>query len=144
MQKKQRNFIFTIDDNIRFFKEITEQNLKSIFDHPYLAMLARLHNKFGVKIQLNLFYEMPGFDLSQTTDRFQQEWRENAHWLKLSFHSRLENVKPYQFSGYQDVYEDCAAVQQQILRFAGNESLAKTTTIHYCQTTEEGLHALRD
>ena len=139
-----KTFCFTVDDNIRFFQELSKGNQASLFEHPYLAMYKRLHEKYGLKIQLNLFYEMPGFDLSQMTDRFRQEWRENADWLKLSFHSRLENDKPYQFSGYQEVYEDCAAVQQQILRFAGNDSLATTTTIHYCQTTEEGLHALRD
>ena len=139
-----KTFFFTVDDNIRFFQELSNGTQASLFEHPYLAMYKRLHEKYGLKVQLNLFYEMPGFDLSQMTDRFRQEWRENAHWLKLSFHSRLENNKPYQFSGYQEVYEDCAAVHQQILRFAGNESLAKTTTIHYCLTTEEGLRALRD
>lgn len=139
-----KTFCFTVDDNIRFFQELSKGNPASLFEHPYLAMYKRLHEKYGLKIQLNLFYEMPDFDLSQMTDRFRQEWYENADWLKLSFHSRLENVKPYQFSGYQEVYEDCAAVHQQILRFAGNDSLATTTTIHYCQTTEEGLCALRD
>ena len=139
-----KTFCFTVDDNIRFFQDISKGNQASLFEHPYLAMYKRLHEKYGLKIQLNLFYEMPGFDLSQMTDRFRQGWRENAHWLKLSFHSRLENDNPYQFSGYQEVYEDCAAVHQQILRFAGNESLAKTTTVHYCRTTEEGLRALRD
>lgn len=139
-----KTFCFTVDDNIRFFRDLSNGNPASLFEHPYLAMYKRLHEKYGLKIQLNLFFEMPGFDLSQMTDRFRQEWHENADWLKLSFHSRLENDKPYQFSAYQEVYEDCAAVHRQILRFAGNESLARTTTVHYCRTTEEGLRALRD
>ena len=58
-----KTFCFTVDDNIRFFKEITEQGLGSIFEHPYLAMLRRLHERFGVKIQLNLFFKMEGFGL---------------------------------------------------------------------------------
>ena len=69
---------------------------------------------------------------------------ENAGWLKLSFHSRLENVEPYISSGYREVYEDCQSVHDEILRFAGEKSLAKTTTIHYCKATEEGIRALRD
>ena len=28
-----------------------------MFDHPYLAMYRRLHEKFGLKVQLNLFYD---------------------------------------------------------------------------------------
>jgi hypothetical protein len=139
-----KKFCFTVDDNIRFFQILSTGNAASLFSNPYLALYKRLHEKYQLKVQLNLFYEMPGFDLSQMTDRFQAEWAENARWLKLSFHSRLENVNPYLSSGYQEVYSDCAAVHQEILRFAGEQSLGKTTTIHYCQTTEEGLRALRD
>ena len=139
-----KNYIFTIDDNIRFLKELTEQNAKSLFSHPYAHMLKCLHEEFGVKIQLNLFYECPDFNLSQMTDKYRAEWAQNADWLKLSFHSRLENIAPYEHSDYQEVYGDCAQVQREILRFAGVESLAKTTTIHYCLTTNAGVQALKD
>ena len=80
-------FCFTIDDNIRFLKEIMVQSMSSIFDHPYMAMLRRLHEKFDLKIQLNMFYRMDGFDLSQMSDRYSEEWASAADWLKLSFHS---------------------------------------------------------
>ena len=139
-----KKFCFTVDDNIRFLRMLTEENADSLFSNPYLALYKRLHEKYNLNVQLNLFYEMPGFDLSQMTDRFKSEWEENARWLKLSFHSRLENVDPYLNSGYDEVYNDCAAVHREILRFAGEQSLGKTTTIHYCQTTPEGLRALRD
>ena len=139
-----KTFCFTIDDNIRFFKEITEQKPSSIFEHPYLAMLRRLHEELGVKIQLNLFYRLDGFDLSQMSDRYADEWRGVSDWLKLSFHSELENVRPYENSGYDEVYRDCQAVNEQILRIASPDSLAKTTTVHYCRTTDEGLKALAD
>lgn len=137
-------FCFTVDDNIRFLKELTENPADSIFAHPYLAMYQRLHEKFNLKVQLNLFYEMPGFDLPMMTDRYTSEFRENAHWLKLSFHSKWENVKPYEFSGYDEVYTDGKAVNDQIIRFAGENTLGKTTTIHYCRTTEDGLRAMKD
>ena len=137
-------FCFTVDDNIRFLKELTEKPADSIFAHPYLAMYQRLHEKFNLKVQLNLFYEMPGFDLPMMTDRYKSEFRENAHWLKLSFHSKWENVKPYEFSGYDEVYTDGKAVNDQIIRFAGENALGKTTTIHYCRTTEDGLRAMKD
>ena len=139
-----KTFCFTVDDNIRFLKELSANDAPGLFSHPYLAMYRRLHQKYNLKVQLNLFYEMPGFNLSLMTDRFRSEWAENAHWLKLSFHSRLENTDPYLTSGYQEVFDDCAAVHKEILRFAGEQSLGKTTTIHYCQTTENGLRALRD
>jgi hypothetical protein len=87
---------------------------------------------------------MEGFDLSQTTAAHTREWMENADWLKLSFHSLFENVSPYEFSGYDEVFCDCEAVHREILRFAATESLAKTTTLHYCLATEEGLRAMKD
>lgn len=139
-----KTFCFTVDDNIRFLKEITERNYNSIFEHPYLAMYKRLHETFDLQVQLNLFYWMEGFDLSQMGDQYRKEWEENAHWLKLSFHSDYENVKPYEFSGYEEVYTHCKQVNEQILRFAGPSSLGKTTTIHYCVATEEGLRAMAD
>lgn len=133
-----------MDDNIRFLKEITEKRYRSMFEHPYLVMLRRLHREFGLKVQLNLFYRMDGFDLSQMTDAYSDEWKENADWLKLSFHSELENHRPYENSGYDEVFKDCKRVNNEILRFAYAENLAKTTTVHYCRTTAEGLEALSD
>ena len=139
-----KKFCFTVDDNIRFLKELCEADAQSLFDHPYTEMLFRLHEKFNLKIQLNLFYRTEGFDLSEMTDRFANEWRENSGWLKLSFHSDCENVCPYESSDYEEVFEDCRAVNSEVMRFASSDSLARTTTVHYCQTTEEGVHAVAD
>ena len=140
-----KNFTFTVDDNIIFFREITERGYSSLFEHPYLAMYKRLHEKFGLKIQLNLFYEdKMSFNLSKFPDKYKKEWEAVSDWLKLSFHSRLENVKPYEFSGYDEVFSDCKDVQREILRFSSEKSLAKTTTVHYCLTTTDGLKALAD
>ena len=133
-----------MDDNIRFLKEITENNYQSIFDHPYLDMYRRLHEEYGICVQLNLFYRMPGFDLSQMSARYRKEWENNSNWLKLSFHSEFENIKPYESSGYDEVYSDCQKVHDQIKRFASSSSLAGTTTIHYCLLTEDGIRAVKD
>ena len=138
-----KQFCFTIDDNIRFIKEVSETKPHSLFDHPYPALLRRLHERFGIKIQLNLFYRAGDFDLSMASDAYQSEWKQNADWLKLSFHSDRENVRPYENSSYDEVFGDCNAVHREILRFAGKASLAKTTTVHYCQTLPEGVEALR-
>ena len=139
-----RSFCFTIDDNIRFLKEISAARPKSIFDHPYTAMLLRLHRKFGVKVQLNLFYRMEGFTLADACADYTEEWRSASDWLRLSFHSEMENERPYEFSGYDEVRADLDAVNREILRFASPESLARTTTVHYCRATAEGLRALSD
>lgn len=137
-------FCFTVDDNIRFLRELTEQGMQSLWDHPYLSMYRRLHDAYDLKIQLNLFYEDEHFDLSRMTERYRAEWAACADWLRLSFHSRLENVCPYLDSDYDEVFADCASVHREILRFAGERSLARSTTVHYCRTTAEGTQALFD
>lgn len=141
-----KSFCFTVDDNIRFLKEITERGYGSMFDHPYPAMYRRLHREFGLCVQLNLFYQTRSgdFDLSQMSDRYASEWAENAHWLKLSFHSDLENVDPYVQADFDEVFTHCAKVNREILRFASPASLAKTTTIHYCRLTEQGIRAVEE
>ena len=139
-----KSFIFTVDDNIRFLKELTNEKYDSLFAHPYMAMYKRLHEEFGIKVQLNLFYLSDGFDLSEMSDRFIAEWRENSDWLKLSFHSKTENRHPYITAPYSEMYADCDATNREILRFAGVDTLAKTTTIHYCDATKDGIRALAD
>lgn len=139
-----KTFCFTVDDNIRFLKEINKNRPGSIFEHPYLKMYRRLHNELNLKVQLNLFEETDGFCLCDMTNAYISEFKENSDWLKLSFHSKKENVKPYEFSNYEEVFADCKEVNSQIIRFASKEALAKTTTIHYCLATEGGLQALED
>ena len=116
-----KTFCFTVDDNIRFLKEITERKYNSIFAHPYLAMYKRLHETFDLQVQLNLFYWMEGFDLSQMGDQYRKEWEENAHWLKLSFHSDYENVEPYKTSGYEEVYTHCKQVNDYNVGLPGTD-----------------------
>ena len=139
-----KKYCFTIDDNIRFLQDLTENNYNSIFENPYLAMLKRLHDKYGIMPQLNLFYKNESFDLSQMTDRYKSEFEQNSNWLKFSFHSYHEEPRPYEFADYQTVYEHCKKTNEQIIRFAGEKSLAKTTTIHYCLLTNEGILALKN
>ena len=71
-----KGFTFTVDDNIKFLKDLTNSNLKSIFDHPYPAVYKALHEKFNVKVQMNLFYREGDFNLSMMTDRFKKEWQD--------------------------------------------------------------------
>lgn len=139
-----KTFCFTVDDNVLFLRDLTVRRYESIFDHPYLAVYRRLHERFGAKVQLNLFYRTDGFDLSQMTDAYYAEWEANADWLRLSFHSDHENVNPYAQAPYAEVFDDCRNVNRQIVRFASPAALAKTTTVHYCLLTEDGKRAMED
>ena len=139
-----KQFCFTVDDNIWCLKELSNGEYESIFQHPYLAVYKRLHEQFGIKVQLNLFYQTDGFDLSQMTARFRREWEENASWLKLSYHALHHGVAPYESVSYDTMYEECEKNNREIVRFAGEATLGKSTTIHFCKCSKEGVSALKD
>ncbi|MFC2116251.1 hypothetical protein ACFLTU_07230 [Bacteroidota bacterium] len=137
----------SLDDNIKFLKDISDNanKYKSIFENSYLALLKEVHETYGTKIHVNIYYQMEGFNLSHMTTKFKNEWRENAEWLRLSFHA-LQNDpdKPYLNAGYEQVKADCDMVNEQILRFAGEELMGPVTTLHWGAGTLEGCRALRD
>jgi hypothetical protein len=137
----------SLDDNIWFLKDIhlNAGKYKSIFENPYLGMLKEVHDIYGTKIHLNIFYQTDGFNLSQMTDKYKSEWKDNAGWLRLSFHALQEFPdRPYLTAGYDQVKKDCIKVKEQIRRFAGEELMGPVTTLHWGAAIAEGTRALKD
>ncbi len=137
----------SLDDNIWFLQDISKNSAtyKSIFENPYLGFFKKIHDTFGTRVHINIYYQTEGFNLSQMTTKFKNEWRENAGWIRLSFHA-LQNDpdNPYIKAGYDDVKKDCNMVMEQIRRFAGEELMGPVTTLHWGEATIEGSRALRD
>ncbi|MCE5347667.1 MAG: twin-arginine translocation signal domain-containing protein [Bacteroidales bacterium] len=137
----------SLDDNIWFLKDISDNadRYKSIFENPYLGFLKQVHDTYGTKIHINIYYETDGFNISQLTDKFKDEWRANSGWIRLSFHAFAnEPDRPYINASYEKVKNDCDMVMGQIRRFAGKEITGPVTTLHWGEATVEGCHALRD
>ena len=137
----------SLDDNIWFLKDLSNNadRYKSIFENPYLAFLKQVHETYGTKIHLNIYYETDGFNISQLTDKYKSEWKANSNWLRLSFHAFANDPdKPYTNATYEKVKSDCNMVMDQIRRFAGKESTGPVTTLHWGEATVEGCRALRD
>lgn len=137
----------SLDDNIWFLKDISLNASKynSIFENPYLGFLKEVHETYGTKIHINIYYQTEGFNLSQMTDKFKSEWIQNSDWLRLSFHALANDPdKPYIKSGYEEVKRDCEMVKDEIRRFAGEELLGPVTTLHWGEATAEGCQALKE
>ena len=137
----------SIDDNIRFLQDLHqhEDSYTSIFDNEYLYFLRQVHQEFGTKFHLNLFYQTDGFNLSQLSDQYKPDWKANANWLRLSFHAMGEFPdKPYIDAGYDQVKKDCNLIDNEIRRFAGQESMGSFTTVHWGEASKEGVRALHD
>lgn len=149
LPKATGGFRFSVDDNIWFLQDITanKDTYTSIFDNPYLGLYREMHEKYGIKVHLNIFYETPkngGFNLTQMTDKFKDEWRRNADWLHLSFHANSEYPdRPYIATSYGTMRRDHDKVIAEIRRFAGEEVLLPETTVHWGESTREGIRALR-
>jgi hypothetical protein len=137
----------SLDDNIWFLQDLAENssNYRSIFENPYLGFFRQLHDIYGTKVHINIYYQTDGFNLSQMPVKYKSEWRDNSGWLRLSFHA-LQNDpdNPYMKAGYDDVKRDCDKVMEQIRRFAGEELMGPVTTLHWGEATVDGSRALRD
>lgn len=138
-------FNFYVDDNIYVFRDLTRGNYGSVFEHEYLKMFKELHEKYGLKVQLNVFYKTDDFDLSEMTDKFRDEWKANSHWLKFAFHAEAEFPDdPYINADYDTVDRHCKEIHKELRRFAGEECISYSPTIHFMEMTKEGCRALLD
>jgi len=142
---------FFIDDTIWAFRDIARQKPKSIFDQPFLALMKEAHDKYGMKVQLNLFYQTDffyghdEFCLAEMPDTYKAEWEANSDWLKLAFHARHEFPDyPYVNATYEDVKYDFDRIKKEIIRFAGEKSFATGVIPHWLPMSKEGVKALKD
>jgi len=156
LHNAENGYRISSDDNILFLRDIHENRdtYKSIFENAYLAMYKKAHDLYGAKVHLNLFYETDDlhnfinrgnyFNLSMMTDKFVSEFRDNSDWLRFSFHALSDYPdKPYRHASGARIAKDALKVNNEIIRFAGSETLAQVTTVHWGEANEEGTKALR-
>ncbi|MEA4822555.1 MAG: hypothetical protein VB111_00360 [Clostridiaceae bacterium] len=141
-----RRFAFSVDDNIWWLQDLTANAYTSIFDNPYLAVYKEAHDKYGIKVRLNLFYATDrkgGFNLSMMTDRYRNEFLANRDWLHLAFHSDFEFPEyPYSETTYAKLKYDYDHINTEAKRFAGYE-LERATTIHFGSGNRQAIRAIR-
>ncbi len=143
----RKRFRFSVDDNICFLRDLglAPKDYPSLFDHPFLGFWREMHQEFGAKIHLNIYYQTDGFDLTEMPGNWREEWQANASWLHLSFHALQDKPdRPYRNATYAQLAHDYDLVCGHIRRFAGNEVLSNTTTVHWAQAPKDAVAALRD
>lgn len=141
---------FFIDDVIWLFRDLARQRPASLFDNSFMAMLKEAHDKYGLKVQLNVFYRtsfwygIDEFTLAEMPDCYKAEF-ESADWIKFGFHS-LEEFPDYPFvnADYAEVDTLFKKIKAEVVRFAGEQSWANSVTPHWAPISKEGILALRD
>lgn len=142
---------FYIDDTIWVLRDITRQKPQSAFEHPFLNMLKKAYDTYGVKFQLNLFYRTDyfygndDFSLADVTDRYKEEFEANSSWLKFAFHAKQEFPDyPHVNARYEDVYDVFKDIEREVFRFAGKDSFSYCVCPHWIPVSKEGVRALKD
>jgi len=133
-----------IDDNSFFLRDIAQEGYRSLFDCFYLKGLRELNRKYGAKFVLNIYFTTgDDFSLPQFPDRYKNEWRDNAGWLKLAFHAHADKPdRPYQNAAPEKLAADFDQVAEQIRRFAGEETYTLPTIIHWGMVQPAALPTL--
>ncbi|MGC9318863.1 MAG: hypothetical protein ACP5KN_12600 [Armatimonadota bacterium] len=138
-----RRFRFSVDDNVLFLRDLADEPPESLFDHWYLAFWRQMHERFGAKIHINIYYQCPGFILPEMHDRWREEWAANANWLHLSFHALQDQpANIYRNAPGRRVARDWEMVQDEISRFATDAVTGDTTTVHWAEATREAVGEL--
>ena len=141
-----RRINFCIDDNIYSFYDIAKERPGSIFDHFYFRKLRELHEKYELKLTVNLFWEdlRNGFTLAEFPDCYKREFQDNSGWLKLAFHARAEFPdRIYQNAEAGTLLHDYDTMCAEIIRFAGAETLTPPQNIHWSMVKTTALPELR-
>lgn len=142
---------FFIDDTVWVFRDLARQRPKSLWDHPFMATFKDCHEKYGLKMQLNLFYRtdffygMDEFSLAEMPDVYKSEFQAAKDWFKLGFHS-LQEFPDYPWINidYADLAKLLAMEQREIRRFAGEGVFTPALVPHWCPMSKDGVRALVD
>ena len=144
---------FYIDDVIFCFRDLAQSRPKSIWDHFYFAAFKEAHDKYGLKVQMNVFYRNDfyygargaEFTLSQMPDTWKAEFQAAKDWLRFGFHSYAEFPDyPWINASYDDVVWTWKKLEGEVERFAGPGMFAKAVTPHWGPMSKEGCVALKD
>jgi len=141
---------FSIDDNSFWLRDVHQQQYASLFDCFYLDILRGLNREYGAKFTLNIYSQTDDdpanpFLLTDFSDKYKGEFAANADWLVLAFHAKSNLPdRPYQYAAAATLLADKHMVEEQIVRLAGEATLAQPTVIHWGMVPPEAWPAMYD
>ena len=142
---KRYNFFF--DDCSFFLRWIALHKPASLFEEMFLGRLKAIHEKYGSKFMLNLFYhdDHHDFSISDFPADYKEEFQANKEWLRLSFHSKQEFPdRPYQHASAEKLAMDYDQVYNEVCRFAGAECFIPPMVIHWAITNPANFPVLKE
>lgn len=140
---KNENIIhFSVDDIFQSFVNLNENSYKSIFEEEHFGFLKELHDKYGAVISCYVFFENEEFNLHDITDKYANEFKENADWLKFGFHS-LNKHTNYADTTKNEISVDYAKTIRELERITGsNKSIDSTIRLHNYAANDDAVAEL--
>ncbi len=144
---------FYLDDVIWVFRELAERRPKSVWEHPFLGCLKEAWERYGTKVQLNIFYKdcsfyglkAAEFTIADMPDIWRDQFQSAKEWLRFSFHSYEEFPDyPWINADYDEVKTMWTMLAKEVERFAGPGMWANAITPHWGPMSKEGCLALKD
>ncbi len=136
-------FHLSFDDVIDMFIDLTrhEEEYESIFENDLLAWMKEIHDTYGVTIACYVYYQDSGFCLADCTTKFEQEFCDNADWLKFGFHA-LDASTIYGEHGNSSIALDYTRTIQSLEKIVGTDALTDVIRLQSYAGTRQELMAL--
>lgn len=134
----------SLDDATMIFQDIWWHDYDSIFDNKILGTLQELHEEYGIKVTLYVFGELEEFAIWDFPLTYKSEFRENADWLQLGFHSGADCEPKEDYASQKEFEGDYKRVESALWRLAGGGSVTSVLRLHEWYATEEMTTYLKE
>lgn len=125
----------SIDDCWKALADLSEPNVKSVYDVAFFKRLREWNERFGAKFTCYVYgcVESSGknFDIANVPEKFKAEFQNAADWLKFGFHaptSKIEETKKQTAPAFE---KNLTRINASIDRFAGNASRTDVLRLDY-------------
>ncbi len=123
---------FSIDDMFDVLIEVTDKNMP-LFQHPLMALLKEMHDRYGMHVDLELFYqkEIDGFVRTLKEVRsLREELLAAGDWIHFGPHALDYQTAPFEQSpeDQKKVFDD---IYREIDRFAGSDMHGQWVRLHF-------------
>lgn len=142
----KRTIHMSFDDVINSFDDITKNDYDSIFQNDFFGFLEELHEKYGAVFSLYVFYENEDqtFNLSDMSDKYVKEFKENSQWLKFGFHS-LNSQKNYKKVKKEEAKNDYNVVINELIRITGSkDSIDRVPRLHNFAASKGSVEGFKE
>ena len=143
---EQKKVHLSFDDVFEVLQDlqVNQDHYDSVFDNPLLNRLKDMHHEYGAKFTLYVYEKNQDFnyDISHMTSKFRDELNTNSNWLKFGFHSIEPNTSFDSSLSIEEFIESYNRVHNEIIRFAGEESVAKVLRLNYFRGSDDKVEYL--